>query len=582
MSDLFSQPFEDDRQTPPPAERRVVTVSELTAKIRGLLESGFGDVWVEGEISNCKIWNTGHMYFTLKDGGAQIKAVMFRSAVRYLKFKAEDGLHVIARGRIGVYEPKGEYQILCEHLQPQGLGALQLAFEQLKKKLQAEGLFDASRKRPLPALPRQDRDRDVARRCGACATSSRCSPAAIPTLTSSSGRRACRATAPPPRSPTPSAPSPACRRRGRHRRARRRRIGRGSRGLQPGAGRAGDCRLSRAGRHRGRTRSGLHDRRLRRRRPRTDAVGRRGNRDRGAKEEFCARIDRQSRRLRAAMSAGLDRRRDASPRAQQPPRAGGLARPARACAAGTPRSSRTSCGASSSTPLTRREREFRALRLRLEARDLRRRFAAIRARLDSRDRTAARRHRPPARSRRRAARPVCRPSRVVEPARGSRPRLRGLLERRSHRDSSDGARRSPRATRVHVTLHDGELTCVVESTDRTVDEPFGPSGCTDTAVISWPLTTTTHSRLKSRWTQRSRTSNPRSRSSTPSSRRSRKATSRSRNRSSSTSAACSWRGSAMRSSKAPSGASRLLNERGEHQRGAVLARPRRRTPAGTK
>jgi exodeoxyribonuclease VII large subunit len=153
MSDLFSQPFEDDRHTPPPAERRVVTVSQLTARIRGLLESGFGDVWVEGEISNCKIWNTGHMYFTLKDGGAQIKAVMYRSAVRYLKFKAEDGLRVIARGRIGVYEPKGEYQILCEHLQPQGYGALQLAFEQLKKKLQAEGLFDASRKRPLPALP---------------------------------------------------------------------------------------------------------------------------------------------------------------------------------------------------------------------------------------------------------------------------------------------------------------------------------------------------------------------------------------------------------------------------------------------
>ncbi len=153
MSDLFSQPFEDDRQTPAAAERRVVTVSQLTATIRGLLESGFGDVWVEGEISNCKIWNTGHMYFTLKDGGAQIKAVMYRSAVRYLKFKAEDGLRVIARGRIGVYEPKGEYQILCDHLQPQGFGALQLAFEQLKKKLQAEGLFDSSRKRPLPALP---------------------------------------------------------------------------------------------------------------------------------------------------------------------------------------------------------------------------------------------------------------------------------------------------------------------------------------------------------------------------------------------------------------------------------------------
>ncbi len=153
MSDLFSQPFEDDRETPAVRERRVVTVSELTGSIRGLLESSFGDLWVEGEISNCRLWNTGHLYFTLKDGGAQIKAVMYRSAVRYLKFKAEDGLHVIARGRLGVYEPKGEYQLLCDHLQPHGLGERQLAFEQLKKKLLAEGLFDAARKRALPALP---------------------------------------------------------------------------------------------------------------------------------------------------------------------------------------------------------------------------------------------------------------------------------------------------------------------------------------------------------------------------------------------------------------------------------------------
>ena len=153
MSDLFSQPFEDEPGAPAPLERRVVTVSELTASIRGLLESGFGDLWVEGEISNCRLWNTGHLYFTLKDGGAQIKAVMYRSAARYLKFKAEDGLRVVARGRLGVYEPKGEYQLLCDHLQPHGMGAQQLAFEQLKKKLLAEGLFESSRKRPLPALP---------------------------------------------------------------------------------------------------------------------------------------------------------------------------------------------------------------------------------------------------------------------------------------------------------------------------------------------------------------------------------------------------------------------------------------------
>ena len=159
---LFDIPFEDEdaepirEPAPPPAPtRHVYTVSELTSGIRALVESTFGEVWLEGEISNCKVWNTGHMYFTLKDGGAQIKAVMFRTAVRYLRFKPEDGLHVVARGRLGVYEPKGEYQIVCEHMEPHGLGALQLAFDQLKKKLQAEGLFEAARKRPLPALPRR-------------------------------------------------------------------------------------------------------------------------------------------------------------------------------------------------------------------------------------------------------------------------------------------------------------------------------------------------------------------------------------------------------------------------------------------
>lgn len=161
MSDLFDIPFEFDDErnerdiapAPRRIERRVYSVSELTSRIRGLFESSFGDLWVEGEISNCRVWNTGHMYFTLKDESAQIKAVMFRTAMRYLRFKPEDGLHVVARGRLGVYEPKGEYQLVCEHLEPQGLGALQLAFEQLKKRLQAEGLFARERKRPLPALP---------------------------------------------------------------------------------------------------------------------------------------------------------------------------------------------------------------------------------------------------------------------------------------------------------------------------------------------------------------------------------------------------------------------------------------------
>jgi exodeoxyribonuclease VII large subunit len=164
VADLFDTPFEEDE--PPldaaaarPAaapERHVYSVSELTSGIRAAIEDRFGQIWLEGEISNCKVWNTtGHMYFTLKDEGAQIKAVMFRTQVRYLRFKPEDGLHVVARGRLGVYEPKGEYQIVCEHMEPHGLGALQLAFEQLKKKLAAQGLFDPARKRPLPALPRR-------------------------------------------------------------------------------------------------------------------------------------------------------------------------------------------------------------------------------------------------------------------------------------------------------------------------------------------------------------------------------------------------------------------------------------------
>jgi exodeoxyribonuclease VII large subunit len=163
VADLFDTPFEEDEPPldtaaarPAAPERHVYSVSELTSGIRTAIEDRFGQIWLEGEISNCKVWNTtGHMYFTLKDEGAQIKAVMFRTQVRYLRFTPEDGLHVVARGRLGVYEPKGEYQIVCEHMEPHGLGALQLAFDQLKKKLAAQGLFDPARKRPLPALPRR-------------------------------------------------------------------------------------------------------------------------------------------------------------------------------------------------------------------------------------------------------------------------------------------------------------------------------------------------------------------------------------------------------------------------------------------
>src|SRR5262249_55428896 len=129
-------------RAPSAQPRRVLTVTELTVRVRDLLEQEFFEVWVEGQLSNCRVWNTGHLYFTLKDGASQIRSVIFRSALRYLKFKPADGLRVVARGRVSVYEPKGEYQLVCEHLEPHGLGALQLAFDQLKKRLQAEGLFD--------------------------------------------------------------------------------------------------------------------------------------------------------------------------------------------------------------------------------------------------------------------------------------------------------------------------------------------------------------------------------------------------------------------------------------------------------
>jgi exodeoxyribonuclease VII large subunit len=160
MSTFFDLPFEEPEPEqpvpePPPAARRVLTVSELTGRIRALLEERFFEVWVEGELSNCRVWNTGHLYFTLKDAGAQIKGVMFRSSLRVLRFTPRDGLRVVARGRITVYDPKGEYQILCDHFEPEGLGARQLAFNQLKERLAGLGLFDAARKRPLPALPRK-------------------------------------------------------------------------------------------------------------------------------------------------------------------------------------------------------------------------------------------------------------------------------------------------------------------------------------------------------------------------------------------------------------------------------------------
>ncbi len=152
MTGGTSLPF-DDPERAAPTRRSVVTVTALTARIRSLLESNHGEVWVEGELANCRLWKTGHLYFTLRDDRAQLRGVMFQSAVRNQRFTPEDGLRVVARGRISVYEPKGEYQLVCEHLQPHGQGALQLAFEQLKRALAEDGLLDPARKRALPVLP---------------------------------------------------------------------------------------------------------------------------------------------------------------------------------------------------------------------------------------------------------------------------------------------------------------------------------------------------------------------------------------------------------------------------------------------
>jgi exodeoxyribonuclease VII large subunit len=143
------------RQGPQRAKADPLSVSELTARLKHTVESTFNGVAVEGELSNCKQWSSGHLYFTLKDDRAQLRGVMFRTTVMRLKFKPEDGMRVIVRGRLSVYEQKGEYQIVADQFEPSGAGALQLAFEQLKKRLHAEGLFDAARKRALPVLPRR-------------------------------------------------------------------------------------------------------------------------------------------------------------------------------------------------------------------------------------------------------------------------------------------------------------------------------------------------------------------------------------------------------------------------------------------
>lgn len=134
--------------------RRIWPVHELVAEIRDLIEQEYGDVWVEGEISNCRPATSGHVYFTLKDAGAQLPVVLFRRQASLLRFRPEDGLHVLVRGKVSIYDQRGQMQLVAETMEPVGAGSLQLAFEQLKERLKAEGLFDPQRKRALPAFPR--------------------------------------------------------------------------------------------------------------------------------------------------------------------------------------------------------------------------------------------------------------------------------------------------------------------------------------------------------------------------------------------------------------------------------------------
>jgi exodeoxyribonuclease VII large subunit len=142
-------------EPPRPGRRRALTVSELTDRLAGVLETEFFDVWVEGEVSNLTLASSGHWYFSLKDDRASLKAVVWKTATRLIRFKPRDGMKVLARGSLRVYAPKGDYQVQVEVLEPLGKGSLQQAFEDLKEKLQKEGLFDPARKRPLPMLPRR-------------------------------------------------------------------------------------------------------------------------------------------------------------------------------------------------------------------------------------------------------------------------------------------------------------------------------------------------------------------------------------------------------------------------------------------
>jgi len=146
--------FEAPKAAPQPTPRRIWSVGELVGDVRESIEREYPDLWVEGEISNLRSAPSGHVYFTLKDGDSQLPAVLFRRQAMLVRFRPEDGLHVLLRGKVSVYEQRGQMQLIAEFMEPVGAGSLQIAFEQLKAKLEVEGLFAAERKKPMPAFPR--------------------------------------------------------------------------------------------------------------------------------------------------------------------------------------------------------------------------------------------------------------------------------------------------------------------------------------------------------------------------------------------------------------------------------------------
>jgi exodeoxyribonuclease VII large subunit len=149
------KPAKPQKEEPKKDEPKHLTVTELTSRIKGILEPAFDEIWVQGEVSNYRPAASGHLYFSLKDAGSMISCAQFNRGGKKLTFEPKDGLQVLVRGKVSVYAPRGNYQLIVDRIEPMGAGALQVAFEQLKAKLAAEGLFDAKRKRPLPAFPKR-------------------------------------------------------------------------------------------------------------------------------------------------------------------------------------------------------------------------------------------------------------------------------------------------------------------------------------------------------------------------------------------------------------------------------------------